>query len=85
MNLCYVSPRGAKTYESVDEVRAAWTDGAEFRIYVFATIITKADTNRLLRSKFTHIRFVWQRADLQVMHYDLELKETPDGRLQPLQ
>lgn len=75
MNPCYVTPRGAKTYESVDEVRAAWTDGAEFRVYQYAVIITKADTNRLLAAKFTHVRFVWQDKDLCVKHYDLELRE----------
>jgi hypothetical protein len=75
MNLCYLTPRGATTYESEDEVRAAWNDGKEFRIYVYACIITRADTNRLLKSKFTHVRIVWQRKDFRVMHCDIELKE----------
>jgi hypothetical protein len=75
MNPCYITPRGAKTYESVDEVRAAWTDGAEFRIYKFASIITKADTLRLLMAKFTHVRIVWQTKEHRVMHYDIELRE----------
>lgn len=75
MNLCYVSPRGATTYETVDEVRAAWADGKEFRIYQYANLISKADTNRLMRAKFTHVRVVWQRKDFRVMHYDIELKE----------
>jgi hypothetical protein len=79
MNPCYVTPRGAKTYESVDEVRAAWTDSAEFRIYHYAQIITKADTNRLLRAKFTHVRVVWQNAYHRVMHCDIELKEILNG------
>ena len=78
MNPCYVSPRGSTTYEAVDEVRAAWADGKEFRIYQYAVMITVADTNRLLRAKFTHIRFVWQRKDWRVMHYDLELKPRPE-------
>ena len=78
MNPCYVSPRGAKTYETVDEVRAAWTDGAEFRIYQYAHIISVTDTNRLLRAKFTHVRIVWQRQDFRVMHHDIELKQTPE-------
>lgn len=75
MNPCFLTPRGLKTYETVDEVRAAWNDGAEFRIYVYATLITRADTNRLLRSKFTHVRIVWQRQDFRIMHVDIELKE----------
>ena len=75
MNLCYVTPRGQPTYESIDEVRASWTDGVEFRIYMYATLITKADTNRLMRAKFTHVRIVWQRKDYRVMHHDIELKE----------
>ena len=75
MNPCFLTPRGIKTYESIDEVRAAWTDGAEFRIYVYGNIITKADTNRLLRAKFTHVRIVWQNLAFRVMHVDIELKE----------
>lgn len=76
MNPCFLTPRAGKTYESVDEVRAAWTDGAEFRIYMYGNIITKTDTNRLLRAKFTHARIVWRRADFRVMHVDIELRET---------
>ena len=75
MTPCFITPRAGKTYESVDEVRAAWTDSAEFRIYMYGNIITKADTNRLLRAKFTHVRIVWQRADFRVMHVDIELRE----------
>lgn len=75
MNPCFLTPRGIKTYESIDEVRAAWTDGAEFRIYVYGNIITKADTNRLLRAKFTHVRIVWQNLAFRVMHVDIELRE----------
>ena len=75
MNPCFLTPRGIKTYESIDEVRAAWTDGAEFRIYVYGNIITKADTNRLLRAKFTHVRIVWQNLAFRIMHVDIELKE----------
>lgn len=75
MNPCFLTPRGAKTYESVDEVRAAWNDGAEFRVYIFAHIITIADTNRLLASGFTHAKIVWQRKDLRVMNVEIELKE----------
>lgn len=75
MNPCYVTPRAGKTYESIDEARAAWTDGHEFRIYIYANIITSADTNRLIRAKFTHVRIIWQRADFKVMHTDIELKE----------
>lgn len=75
MNICYLSPRGARTYESVDEVRAAWADGVEFRVYEYAVLITKVDTNRLLKAKFTHVRIVWQRKDFRVMHHDIELKE----------
>jgi len=75
MNPCFLTPRGTKTYESIDEVRAAWTDGAEFRIYMYGNIITKAETNRLLRAKFTHVRIVWQNKEFRVMHVDIELKE----------
>ena len=75
MNPCFLTPRGTKTYESIDEVRAAWTDGAEFRIYMYGNIITKADTNRLLRAKFTHVRIVWQNLAFRIMHVDIELKE----------
>lgn len=75
MNPCFLTPRGAKTYESIDEVRAAWTDGVEFRIYMYGNIITKAETNRLLRAKFTHVRIVWQNKEFRVMHVDIELKE----------
>lgn len=75
MNLCYVTPRGQKTYESVDEVRAAWTDGHEFRVYLYARIITKADTMRLMMAKFTHVRVVWQNREFVVMHHDIELKQ----------
>lgn len=75
MNPCFLTPRADKTYESVDEVRAAWTDGAEFRIYMYGNIITKAETNRLLLAKFTHVRIVWQNKEFRVMHVDIELKE----------
>lgn len=75
MNPCFLTPRADKTYESVDEVRAAWTDGAEFRVYLYGNIVTTADTNRLLRAKFTHARIIWQRADFCVMHVDIELRE----------
>ena len=75
MNPCFLTPRAAKTYESADEVRAAWTDGAEFRIYIYANIVSKADTNRLLRAKFTHVRIVWQNKEFRVMHVDIELRE----------
>lgn len=75
MNPCFLTPRGTKTYESIDEVRAAWTDGAEFRIYMYGNIITRAETNRLLRAKFTHVRIVWQNKEFRVMHVDIELKE----------
>jgi hypothetical protein len=75
MNPCFLTPRGTKTYESIDEVRAARTDGAEFRIYMYGNIITRAETNRLLRAKFTHVRIVWQNKEFRVMHVDIELKE----------
>lgn len=75
MNPCFLTPRGTKTYESVDEVRAAWTDGAEFRVYMYGVIVTKAETNRLLRAKFTHVRIVWQTKELRVMYTDIELRE----------
>lgn len=75
MNPCFLTPRADKTYESVDEVRAAWTDGAEFRIYMYGNIITKAESNRLLRAKFTHVRIVWQTLAFRIMHVDIELKE----------
>lgn len=75
MNPCFLTPRGIKTYESIDEVRAAWTDGAEFRIYMYGNIITKAESNRLLRAKFTHVRIVWQTLAFRIMHVDIELKE----------
>jgi len=75
MNPCFLTPRGTKTYESIDEVRAAWTDGAEFRIYMYGNIITKAESNRLLRAKFTHVRIVWQTLAFRIMHVDIELKE----------
>ena len=75
MNPCFLTPRAGKTYESVDEVRAAWTDGAEFRVYLYGNIVSKDHTNQLLRAKFTHVRIVWQRADFRVMHVDIELRE----------
>ncbi len=75
MNPCFLTPRGIKTYESIDEVRATWTDGAEFRVYLYGNIITKAESNRLLRAKFTHVRIVWQNKEFRVMHVDIELKE----------
>lgn len=77
MNPCFVTPRGTTTYQSVDELRAAWTDGAGFRVYKFGAIITKADANRLLKAKFTHVKFVWQTTEHVTMSYDLELKELP--------
>lgn len=79
MNACYVTPRAGKTYESVDEVRAAWTDGHEFRVYFYGVIISMADTNRLLRSKFTHVRIIWQNKENCIMNCDIELKEVKNG------
>jgi hypothetical protein len=79
MNICYVTPRGQTTYESTEEARAAWHDGKEFRIYVFANIITKADSLRLMMSKFTHVRIVFQRKDFHILHIDIELKESGNG------
>lgn len=75
MNPCFLTPRAGKTYESVDEIRAAWTDGAEFRVYLYGNIVTKADTNRLLRAKFTHVHIICQRADFRIVHVCIELHE----------
>jgi len=58
-------------------VRAAWTDGAEFRAYKHCSIVTKGDTNHLLRARFTYVRVVWQNASFRVMHCDIELKGIP--------
>lgn len=74
MNPCYLTPRGNKTYESQDEVRAAWNDGHEFRIYVYAHIITRAYSMRLMMANFTHVRIIWQNAEHRVFDTLIELK-----------
>ena len=74
MNRCYVTAWPPKVYTELDEILSDWSDGKQFRIYQYAKPLTILDKLKLQMSGFTHVCFVWQDADMQTKHHDLELK-----------
>lgn len=73
MNRAFVTTPDGRLLHSKDEALSAWHDGKPFRLYNYGPI-TQAESWKLLIAGFTHVCFVWQDAQLQVRHLDLEIK-----------
>jgi hypothetical protein len=73
MNRMYVTAAHGKVYHDKDEILTDYNAGKEFRVYQ-GYHCSIADELRMKMSGFTHVSFIWQDRNLNVMHYDLELK-----------
>lgn len=72
MNPAFVTTHDGRRLRNVDEALHDWHAGKPFRLYLYGPV-TIHDSVRLLMSKFTHVRFLWQDENFVVHHHDLEI------------